>query len=281
MSQRIDSHQHYWRASRGDYHWMSAAVRPLCRDFLPADLAPHLHKHRIDRTIVVQAAQTVSETDFLLSLAESDSTVAGVVGWLDFDRDDFPAQFERYRRRPKFVGLRPMIQDLPDDRWILRDRVQAHLGLIAEADFPFEFLTFSRHLPHVLATLERRPRLRAAIDHLSKPPVKSGELHPWKDLMTRIAREHPSVMCKISGLVTEADHAKWEIDDLRPYVEHVFAVFGKKRVMFGSDWPVCLLAATYDRVVNAVEEILGPRLDFAANEAFFGGNALRFYKLTV
>ncbi len=279
MKRRIDSHQHYWRADRGDYHWMSPAVQPLCRDFLPADLAPHLRKHRIDQTIVVQAAQTVAETDYLLALVENDPATAGVVGWLDLGRDDFPAQFERYRRHPKFIGLRPMLQDLPDDRWILREHIQAHLGLVAEADFPFEFLTFTRHLPYVLTTLERHPRLRAAIDHLSKPPIKSGELQPWKDLLGRIAREHPSVKCKISGFITEADLASWKADDLRPYIEHAWAVFGAKRVMFGSDWPVCTLAGTYDQVIGLVEEILGPKLDTAASAALFGGNAITFYKL--
>ncbi|MEO6002009.1 MAG: amidohydrolase family protein [Opitutus sp.] len=276
---RIDSHQHYWRTNRGDYHWMSPAVQPLCRDFLPPHLVPHLRKHRIDKTVLVQAAQTLAETDYLLTVAADEPTTAGVVGWLDLDSDHFPELFARYRRNPKFIGLRPMLQDLADDRWILRDRVQAHVALVAEADFPFEFLTFTRHLPHVRTTLERHPGLRSAIDHLSKPPIKSGQLQPWKTLMGRIAHEHPTVRCKISGLVTEADWNKWTVEDLRPCIEYAWTVFGANRVMFGSDWPVCTLAASYDQVIGAVEQVLGPNLDTSSSAAFFGGNAAQFYKL--
>lgn len=275
---RIDSHQHYWKADRGDYHWMSPAVAILCRDHLPADLLPSLQRHNIDKTILVQAAQTVAETDFLLDLAANDDTIAGVVGWLDMDDSSFPAQFAKFRTRKKFIGLRPMLQDIEDDRWILRPRVLESLQLVADADFPFEFLTYTRHLPFVLEALEKTRGLRAVIDHVSKPEIRAANLEPWLTLMTQAA-QHPNLYCKLSGMITEADHQTWAPADLRPYVEHVVQCFGVDRVMFGSDWPVCLLAGSYDRVIGALREILAPQLDDETEQKVFGANAARFYKL--
>jgi L-fuconolactonase len=191
---RIDSHQHYWKADRGDYHWMTPALPVLCRDYLPADLRPHLAEHNIQKTILVQAAQTVAETDFLLDLAAGHNSIAGVVGWLDMDEANFPAHFEQYRKNPKFIGLRPMLQDIPDDRWILRPKVLASLRTVADADFPFEFLTYSRHLPHVNQVLDSIPNLRAVIDHISKPEIRARNLEPWKSSIAQLAR-HPNLYC--------------------------------------------------------------------------------------
>ena len=275
---RIDSHQHFWKASRGDYSWMTPAVPRLCRDYFPADLKPSLDKHRIDKTILVQAAPTVEETDFLLGLAQPHDFVAGVVGWLEMDNKDFARQFEQYRRKPKFIGLRPMLQDLPQDDYIVRPRVLESLQLLAEQDFPFEFLTYPRHLPYVLQVLDKVPGLRAVVDHISKPEIKLRKMQPWKSLMREVA-QHPNVYCKLSGMITEADQASWTPDDLRPYIEHVVDSFGFERVMFGSDWPVCLLAGTYDQVVDALSTVLRPRLDDASEAAVFGLNAARFYKV--
>ncbi|HUA65982.1 MAG TPA: amidohydrolase family protein [Alphaproteobacteria bacterium] len=275
---RIDSHQHFWKADRGDYHWMSPAVQVLCRDYLPADLQPLLKKNKIDKTILVQAAQTTAETDFLLELAEQHDFIAGVIGWLDMDSPEFPREIVRYSKKPKFLGVRPMLQDLPDDDWILRPNVIRALKLIAEWDMPFEFLTYTRHLPHVLTVLEKVPGLRAVVDHVSKPEIKNRKLDPWRSLMARVA-EHPNVYCKLSGMITEADHKTWIPDDLRPYVEHVLDSFGVERVMFGSDWPVCLLAGSYDQVAAALQAVVKPRLDKHGESALFGENAARFYKL--
>jgi L-fuconolactonase len=275
---RIDSHQHYWKVDRGDYYWMSPAVQILCRDYLPADLRPLLVQHGIEKTIVVQAAQTTNETDFLLQLASQDDSIAGVVGWLDMDDPGFSDQFERYRKHPKFIGLRPMLQDLPDDEWILRPRVLEALKLVADADFPFDFLTYPRHLPYVLKVLELIPGLRAVIDHISKPEIRVGKLEPWKEWMARLAL-HENLYCKLSGMITEADHKLWTTEDLRPYVEHVVECFGVDRLMFGSDWPVCLLAGSYSQVIGAVTEVLSPILDESAEQKLFGENATRFYKL--
>jgi L-fuconolactonase len=275
---RIDSHQHYWKPARGDYHWMTPPGTVLNRDYLPADLRPALERHKIRKTVLVQAAQTVAETEFLLELAASDDSIAGVVGWLDMEARDFPAQFERFRQNPRFIGLRPMLQDLEDDRWILRPAVVEALRHVADADFPFEFLTYTRHLPYVLEVLDAVPGLRAVIDHVSKPEIRAGKLDPWRELIAAAAR-HPNLFCKLSGMVTEADHRRWRAADLRPYVEHAVACFGYDRVMFGSDWPVCLLAASYDQVIGALNEILAATLDQDKEKNLFGLNAARFYKL--
>jgi L-fuconolactonase len=277
---RIDSHQHFWKASRDDYHWMSPAVPALCRDFLPAVLRPLLKKNKIDKTILVQAAQTKAETDFLLELAAHNDFIAGVIGWLDMDSPDFPRELEIYSKKPKFLGIRPMLQDLPDDDWILRPRVIQALRWIVDRDMPFEFLTYTRHLPHVLTVLEKVPELRAVIDHVSKPEIKNRKLDPWRSLMARVAG-HSNVYCKLSGMITEADHKTWTPDDLRPYVEHVLDSFGVERVMFGSDWPVCVLAGSYDQVAAALQAVVKPHLNKQDEIAVFGGNAARFYKLVL
>ncbi|HEV2320450.1 MAG TPA: amidohydrolase family protein [Verrucomicrobiae bacterium] len=275
---RIDSHQHFWKASRGDYHWMGPAVPTLCRDYLPSDLQPLLKKNKIDKTILVQAAQTKEETDFLLDLAAQHDFIAGVIGWLDMDSPAFPRELNIYCKKPKFLGIRPMLQDIPDDDWILRSRVIEALQCMADHDMPFEFLTYTRHLPNVLRVLERVPGLRAVVDHVSKPEIKNGRLDPWSSHIGRVAK-HPNVFCKLSGMITEADHKTWSPDDLRPYVEHVLKCFGNERVMFGSDWPVCLLAGSYDQVVAAIQTVLMPHLNKQDEIAVFGGNAARFYKL--
>jgi L-fuconolactonase len=276
---RIDGHQHFWKADRGDYHWMSPGVPVLCRDYLPEDLGPYLVKHGIARTILVQAAQTVAETDYLLELATQNSFIAGVVGWLDMESEDFARQFELYRKNPRFIGLRPMLQDIPDPAWIVRPQVLKSLQLVADADFPFEFLTYTRHLPYVLQALESVGPLRAVIDHISKPEIREQKLEPWKRLMAQSAR-HPSLYCKLSGMITEADHLHWSAEDLRPYIEHTIDCFGWDRVIFGSDWPVCLLAGTYDQVSQALMEVLQPRMDRLSEDKLFGMNAALFYKLT-
>jgi L-fuconolactonase len=275
---RIDSHQHFWKVGRGEYSWMSPSMTMLCRDYLPDDLRPILQKARIDRTVLVQAAPTTAETDFLLDIADSCDFVAGVVGWLDMESPNFPALFERYRKNPKFIGLRPMIEELADDAWIVRPAVIESLRLVARTGFPFDFLIWPQHLPHVLEALELAPGLRAVIDHIAKPDIKGRLMEPWKSLITKAAA-HENLWCKLSGMVNQADKENWKPADLRPYVEHVVDQFGWERVMFGSDWPVCRLAAEYDQLLSALEEILKPGLDEQSEHNVFGANAARFYKL--
>lgn len=274
----VDAHHHLWRVSRGDYHWMSPDVPLLARDYLADDLRPILRRAGVDKTVLVQAAQTGAETDFLLTLATETDFIAGVVGWLDFEDAAFPAKLEALMRRPKFVGLRPMLQDHEDDAYLLRPSVLANLRHLAATGVAFDILTFPRHLPAVLRMLDALPDLRAVIDHLSKPPVASGRLEGWAEDMARVAG-FPGVFCKVSGLVTEARHSDWSPGDLAPYVRHVLDVFGADRLMFGSDWPVCLLAASYTEVLNATRSILDPVLDAEGMTKVYGGNAVTFYRL--
>ena len=239
----VDAHHHLWRADRGDYAWMSPSVPILNRNYLPDDLAPILQRAGVDRTVVVQAAQTEAETAFLLELAAKTDFVAGVVGWLDFEDPDFPHRLEPLMRQPKFVGLRPMLQDIEDDAYILRPQVLENLRHVASLDLPFDILTFPRHLPHVLKALDLVPDLRAVLDHISKPPIAEGSMAGWAQDIFRLAGQS-KVSCKLSGMVTEARHDAWKPVDLQPFVQVVFDAFGEDRVMFGSDWPVCLRAAS-------------------------------------
>lgn len=273
----VDAHHHLWQVSRGDYGWLDHAPAILNRDYLAGDLAPSLSRFGVGRTILVQAAQTTAEFDFLLEIAAENDFVAGVVGWLDFDSEDFPRQLATYRAMPKFAGLRPVLQDLDDDAWILRDRVVRHLRLLAAEDVPFDILTFPRHLPHILKALELAPGLRAVVDHLSKPAIASGGMGTWKDDIARVAR-FENVSCKISGMITEADPARWRVADLEPFVHHVAACFGPDRLMFGSDWPVCRIAGEYGDVLAAAQLALPPEL--RSDRRIFGDNALRFYKVS-
>jgi L-fuconolactonase len=273
----LDTHQHFWKADRGDYHWMTPEVPILARDYLPGDLRLELRKAGVAQTILVQAAQTADETDFLLELAEETDFVAGVIGWFNLEDEEFPLAYEEKRQRnPKLLGVRPMLQDLADDRWIVREKVIRNLSYLADRKVVFEFLTYTRHLPFVLQVLEEVPRLHAVIDHISKPEIKAGKIEPWNDLISKVAR-HENMFCKLSGMVTEADRDTWNPEHLRPYVEHVLNCFGEDRVMFGSDWPVCLLAASYAEVINALRTVVADHLSPSGLRKLFSKNGRRFY----
>ncbi|WP_306026879.1 amidohydrolase [Stappia sp. MMSF_3263] len=275
----VDAHHHFWQVARGDYHWMTAETGlPLRRDYLPEDLAPLLRKAGVDRTVVVQAAQSEAETDFLLDLADGAGFVAGVVGWLDMEDAGFAGKLDRLMARPKFVGLRPMLQDLDDDAYILRPRVRDNLARMAERGVAFDVLSFPRHLANVTRALEAVPQLRAVVDHLSKPAIAAREFDGWATGISRLAAL-PNVHCKLSGMITEADHASWRPADLEPYVDHVLSAFGPGRLMFGSDWPVCLLAGSYAEVLNALCTVLEGKLSADERAGVYGANAARFYSL--
>lgn len=274
---RIDAHQHYWRVSRGDYAWMGPHVAPLCRDFLPFELEPLLREHGFAGSVVVQAAPTLEETRFLLELATRHASILGVVGWLDLDGPSLDRDL-RSLSNPKFLGVRPMLQDLPDPAWIVRPRVLEALQRLEHDGVAFDFLVYARHLPFVCQALDRAPRLRSVIDHAAKPDLRSGDLREWRQCVAEVALR-PNVYCKLSGLVTEADLERWSASDLAPAVEHALGCFGEDRLVFGSDWPVCTLAASYARVVSALEEVLGARLDGDFARKLFGDNARRLYAL--
>lgn len=273
----LDTHHHLWKIERGDYFWMAPDLDVLYRDYMPEDLEPLLRQAGVERTILVQAADTEAETDFLLEIAATCDWVAGVCGWLDLDSDDFPRRLDHYRANPFFKSFRPMLQDLPENDWILKPRVLKNLAHAAETGTAFEILTKPAQLAYAVEAVKRTPGLKAVVNHISKPDIARGELEPWASQIREL-REFPEVYCKLSGLVTEAVPGKWSPGDFRPYVAHILDVFGQDRVMFGSDWPVALLSASsYGDVVNVLRTIVGPLLSVDGHRKLFHDNGARFY----
>lgn len=275
---QIDAHQHYWHPDRGDYDWMPMDNKTLARPYHPEDLAPMLAKHGIERTVLVQAAATVEETEYMLGIADATASVAAVVGWVDFENESHRAHLERLARHPKFVGVRPMIQDIPDDDWMLRADITWAFDAIQDLDLTFDALGFPRHLKNFHTVLSRYPGMRVVIDHCMKPQIRShtpDSFAVWADGMKALAEDTEAV-CKFSGIVTESDG--WTVEKLRPYFDHVIEVFGPDRLMWGSDWPVCQLEATYSEWRGAAEDLTA-RLTASERAAIFGGTARAFYRI--
>jgi L-fuconolactonase len=278
---RIDAHQHFWNPARGDYDWMPMDNAVLARPYGPDDLKPSLDRHGIDHTVLVQAAATINESEYLLGIADITPWVAGVVGWIDFEKREDQTALERLKHHPKFLGVRPMIQDIPDVDWMLNPEVQWAFKTVADLDLTFDALGFPRHLANFHTILTRYPDLRTVVDHCMKPQIRDTsdeEFRVWADGMSRIAND-TSAFCKFSGLVTEADPS-WSLDELRPYVDHLFEVFGANRIMWGSDWPVCRLRCEYDEW-RATAEKLTEDLSLSEKERVFGGSAAEFYGLAI
>ncbi|WP_054939483.1 amidohydrolase family protein [Paenibacillus ihuae] len=275
---RIDAHQHYWKIDRNDYGWITPEIPVLFRDYLPSDLEPQLQKHGISHTIVVQAAPTVEETEYILELSKHADSIAGVIGWLDLESPLFKTQYRQLCDHPKFTGIRVMIQEMDNSGILLSTPYIEALSYLAEEDLPVDLLVLADQLPQLIALLERVPGLRGVIDHLAKPPIASGRLEPWRSHMAEIA-QHPGIHCKLSGMVTEADPQGWTHEDFTVYVHEMLDLFGPERLLFGSDWPVCLQAATYDEVIDVLRIALQDRLSPQEMEPIFGANAARFYKL--
>jgi L-fuconolactonase len=272
---RIDAHQHFWSLARGDYGWLTPALGPIHRDFGPADLTPLLARHSIERTILVQAAPTQAETAFLLDIAAKTPFVAGVVGWTDFDASDVTERIATLADDPLLVGLRPMVQDIAaDDDWLARPELAPAFEAMITHGLVFDALLKPRHIAPMLAVLERHPDLACVIDHGAKPDLVTGDLTAWRDGMSALAT-HPRLICKLSGLVTEAG-PDWTLETLRPVVEHLLASFGPERLIFGSDWPVVTLRASYAQWFEAAETLL-TGLTEMQRAAVFGGNAAKLY----
>jgi len=278
---KIDSHQHFWQPARGDYDWMPKDNPVLSRAYGPSHFAPDLERNGIDGSIVVQAAATVYETEYMLGLADATPSIKGVVGWVDFEDPTHLAQLTRLSQHPKFLGVRPMIQDIPDVDWMLREDVQWAYRAIIDLDLTFDALGFPQHLINFAKLTSRYPEMRVVYDHCMKPQIRDQRagkdaLSEWSDGMSRLAEETAGC-CKFSGLVTEADEG-WTIDDLRPFAEHVLSAFGASRVMWGSDWPVCRLQAEYGDWHDAAQMLTGD-LSEDQRADIFGGTATRFYRL--
>lgn len=275
---RVDAHQHFWRLDRGDYGWLTPEDTPrLYRDYLPADLAPLLADARIQRTVLVQAAESVAETEFLLAVADATPFVAGVVGWADFENPLAAGEIFRLAENPHLVGMRPMLQDLADAEWILRDAVQPAIRATAAAGLRFDALIKPPQLAAIRTFLARYPDLPVVIDHGAKPPIAAGGLEDWAGHMRGIARDTHAV-CKLSGLATEAASG-WTVETLRPYVDVLLDAFGPSRLMFGSDWPVLTNNGDYPGWLAAAEALTAG-LSEADRGRVFGGTAARFYGIT-
>jgi L-fuconolactonase len=271
---RIDAHHHLWTLARGDYGWLTPDLAPIHRDFQLSDLAPHLSAVGIEGTILVQAAPTEGETMFLLDIAENAELVRGVVGWTDFDAADGVARIDALAARNLLVGLRPMVQDIGDDDWLLGPALAPLLAAMARNGLVFDALALPRHLPRLLRVIGSHPDLEFVLDHCGKPRLAAGEMAIWQRDIALLA-EHPNIVCKLSGLVTEAA-PDWQIADLRQAVDHVLACFGPQRMLWGSDWPVVNLAGGYAKWFAAAETLLA---DLSPDEKadIFGGNAARIY----
>lgn len=279
MTTRIDSHQHFWQLSKPfDYSWLDAeAMAPICRDYLPADLEPQIQAVGIDHTVFVQTQHNVAENEWALELAEQNDFISGVVGWVDLANDQCEEQLLQFKDRPKFVGVRHITQDEPDDNFIVRDGILRGLRVLEKHNVPFDLLFYVKHLKHARELARLFPNLSMVIDHLAKPRIKDHAVDDWIENF-RAAAKFPNMYCKLSGMITEADWENWQPADLRPYVETALDAFGPDRCMYGSDWPVCELAGSYEQVHSALAEVLGP-LSESENAKIFGGTAQEFYQL--
>ena len=277
MNQTIDAHQHFWQLGLPfDYGWLDAPnLAEIRRDFLPEDLEPLIRAEGVGRTIFVQTQHDLDENRWVLGLAEKHPFIAGVVGWVDLASPICERQVLEFRQNPKFVGVRHVVQDEPDDDFLIREEILRGLKVLEKHGVPFDLLLHVRHLRHVPTLARAFPELPMVIDHLAKPRIKDHSQHDWLPGF-REAASFPNVSCKLSGMVTEADWYDWTSDHLRPYVHHALDYFGPDRLMFGSDWPVCNLAATYEEVHEALVEALGP-ISKAERLAIFGATAARFY----
>ncbi|WP_170481646.1 amidohydrolase family protein [Ruegeria arenilitoris] len=277
----VDAHQHYWNPARGDYSWMPPDHPILTRVYGPGDLQHSREAVGIDHTVLVQAAESIEETEYMLGIADATPSVAGVVGWIDFENKDHRAQLERLARHPKFKGVRPMIQDIPNVDWMLRDDVQWAYDAVTDLDLAFDALGFPHHLDNFLTVFSRYPKMRVVVDHCMKPQIGAhteARFAHWAERMTRIAVE-TGAFCKLSGIITEASE-DWSVDTLRPYTDHVLQAFGLNRVMWGSDWPVCRLRGEYDAWHTAAQALTA-HLSVADKAKVFGETAVAFYRLDI
>jgi L-fucono-1,5-lactonase len=274
---RVDSHQHFWHYDPVRYAWITDEMAGLKRDFLPTDLLPELRANGVDACVAVQADQSEDETRFLLGLADKHREIAGVVGWvnlLDEKVEERLAHFSQFR---KLRGFRHIAQAETDDRFLMRKDFLRGVGLLGRFGFTYDILIYARHLPVANEFVQQSPEQKFVVDHIAKPRIKTRELDEWSRGIRAIA-QHPNVWCKVSGLVTEADWKLWTASDFRPYLDVVFDAFGADRLMFGSDWPVCLLGGNYGTVKDIVEDYT-QNFSAADKDKIFGGNAVRFYGL--
>ena len=272
---RIDSHQHFWHYSPTEHAWMSDSMSAIRRDFLPEDLQPLLASLNFDGCIAVQARQSLEETRWLLELADRFSFIKGVVGWLDLCSPELPSQLEHFACHPKLLGVRHIVQDEPDDEFMLRPEFRRGIAQLREFDLTYDLLLFPKHIPAAVRLVEEFPDQPLVLDHIAKPSIAQGLISPWREDIQRLA-QFPNVSCKLSGMVTEAKWQQWQPEDYRPYLDTVAEAFGSDRLMIGSDWPVCLLSSDYASTMQLVIEYI-QQFPEEAQAAILGGNCARFY----
>ncbi|MCJ7543157.1 MAG: amidohydrolase family protein [Phycisphaerae bacterium] len=274
---RIDAHHHFWRYNAAEYGWISDAMSVLRRDFLPEHLAAEIRTAGVDGVVSVQARQTVQETAWLLELAEEHDFIRGVVGWVPLVSPTVADDLARLAANRKLKAVRHVLQGEADDDYMLRPDFNAGIAALKPFDLAYDILIFERHLPATLKLVDRHPNQVFVVDHIAKPRIRDSALQPWRDRITDLARR-ANVYCKLSGMVTEADWQRWTPQQLRPYAEVVLEAFGPRRVMFGSDWPVCLLATTYQRWTETVEGFIAA-LSPAEQDRIWSATAIEAYRL--
>jgi L-fuconolactonase len=275
----IDAHQHFWKYNPQRDGWITDEMSLLKRDFLPEHLIGELHANGIDGSIAVQVDQSEEETEFLLNLAaRRDSMIRGVVGWLDLSSPKLPERLAHFAEFKKLRGLRHIVQSEPDDRFMLHPDFCRGIARLKDFDLTFDILIYPRQLPAAIELVEKFPDQKFVLDHLAKPSIRTQEIEPWAKQIRTLALS-PNLFCKLSGLVTEANWTNWRAADFDPYLDVAFEAFGVDRLMFGSDWPVCLLAASYRQVRESVERYIA-RFQPASQAKIFGLNAIQFYGLT-
>jgi L-fuconolactonase len=274
----IDAHHHLWKHNNNDYEWMNDdRLRPLRRDFLTQDLVDATGDSDLHGTIAVQARQNIVETEFLLDVASSQSLVRGVVGWLPLCSSDVHAAIERFSTDPKFKGVRHVLQDEPNDFFVLRDDFNRGVARLNSFGLVYDILIFERHLPQAIEFVDRHPSQVFVLDHVAKPRIKENVLSPWSERIRELAKRE-NVYCKVSGMVTEADWDSWSSQQLKPYFDVVLAAFGPSRLMFGSDWPVLTLASDYQTWVHTVQSLIAD-LSTDERDRIMSGTAREAYRL--
>jgi L-fuconolactonase len=274
---KIDAHQHFWKYDPARHDWINDSMKVIQRDFMPADLEPVLHAHGTDGCVLVQVDQNQEENEFQLANAQANDFVKGVVGWIDLQAKDIDQQLATLSQHKKIKGFRHILQGEADDAYMLRSAFRNGISQLNKYAFTYDILIFPKHLKNSCELVKEFPDQPFVLDHVAKPYIKAGKIDEWRKDITSLA-QFENVMCKVSGMVTEADWKNWKKADFRPYLEVVVEGFGMNRLMFGSDWPVCLCAADYTQVVDLVDDYFS---SFSKNEqaAFWGGNAVRFYGL--
>ena len=272
----VDSHQHFWLRERGDYGWLTEDLKEIYRDFLPDDLRLHLTKGGVQHTVLVQAAPSLAETEFMLNLAADTDFVAGVVGWVNMDSDSVLNDLQGLISNAYFKGIRPMLQDIDDTDWILNSRHSRVFEFLIHHNLCFDALVTPRHLTNLLTITQRHPDLKAVIDHAAKPEIIAGNYAAWAKDMKALAQES-NIMCKLSGILTEAP-PNATISDIEPYIEFLLEAFGPERLIWGSDWPVLNLASSYQSWLSMVQGLL-KSLSESEQDLIMRANAVGFYNL--